>query len=121
MLVVNHKLFCSCCSLIHVVVLSSWGLFIHCRKFVIWCCNWMSQILYILYRYGFNIVLLGIDLARCALCLATVRYLERILLQVECKSTMLYILYSRIGIITVLIIYMICLLVIFLVFAIWIN
>ena len=49
-------------------------------------------------------MLLGIDWARWDLCLATMGYLASIWLHVVLESTMLYILYSSVGIMTVLII-----------------
>ena len=120
-LMVDHKLFCSCCNLIRVVVPKRWELLICWRKLVIWCCNWISQMFRILYKYKLSIVLLEIDFARWDLCLAIVRYLDRILLHMVHERTMLWILYSNVGIITVLITYAICLSVIFFVLAIKVS
>ena len=47
-LLVDQRLFWSCCSQMRVVVPRVEVLLIWFRKLLIWCCSWMSQILWIL-------------------------------------------------------------------------
>lgn len=103
-LVVDQRLFWSCCSLILVEIPRTSGLLSLFWKLVMWCCSWMSQIFRILYICGFSIVLFGVALERLALCLAVVRYLDRIVSHMVRLRIMLCSLYSMVEIITVLMI-----------------
>src|SRR6185437_11809986 len=114
-LVADHKLFCSCWSLIRVVIPNVEVLLSLSRRLLMWCCNCISHMLRILYKLWFNIVLLGVDQDKWDLCFAMVRYLARILLHVDWGSIMLCRRYSIVEIMTVLMTYAICLSVIFLV------
>lgn len=120
-LIVDHSLFCSCYKQICILIPSNSVIFSQRRKLVIWCWSWMSKIFLILYILWLSIVLLRVKRANLNLCLATVRYLERILLQILYNITILYIWYSKINKIILLIIYITCLSVICLVWTIFIS